>query len=64
MTGNQVGLTAGGLAALTHTERDALRDRARASLAEAGAHYVVDTLAELPACLDAIEAQLARGERP
>jgi len=29
-----------------------------------GAHYVVDTLIELPAVLDAIEARLANGERP
>ncbi len=33
-------------------------------LAEAGAHYIVDSIADCPAILDHIELRLARGERP
>jgi phosphonoacetaldehyde hydrolase len=33
-------------------------------LARAGAHSVIDTVAELPNALDAIEAALARGDQP
>jgi phosphonoacetaldehyde hydrolase len=31
---------------------------------QAGAHYVVDSIAEVMPCLDAIEERIARGERP
>jgi phosphonoacetaldehyde hydrolase len=30
----------------------------------AGAHYVVDTIAEMLPCFDDIETRLARGEKP
>jgi phosphonoacetaldehyde hydrolase len=33
-------------------------------LRAAGAHEVIDGVGDLPAVLDAIEARLARGERP
>lgn len=33
-------------------------------LRKAGAHYVIDTIAELPAVIDDINARLARGEKP
>jgi len=29
-----------------------------------GAHYVIDSVADLMPCLDAIEERMARGERP
>jgi phosphonoacetaldehyde hydrolase len=29
-----------------------------------GAHYVIDSIADLPAVLDAIEQRLANGEKP
>ncbi len=31
---------------------------------QSGAHYVVDTIADIVPCLDDIESRLARGERP
>jgi hypothetical protein len=31
---------------------------------QSGAHYLVDTIADLLSCVDAIEARLRRGERP
>ena len=36
----------------------------RRLLEQAGAHYVIDSLVELPAVIDDINARLARGERP
>jgi len=40
------------------------RDRAYARMRQAGGHYVVDSIADVMPCLDAIEEQMARGERP
>ena len=37
---------------------------AEAKLANAGAHYVVESVADVPPLLDLIEARIARGERP
>jgi phosphonoacetaldehyde hydrolase len=31
---------------------------------QCGAHYVIDSIADLIPCLDDIEARIARGERP
>ena len=63
-TGNEVGLTAKQLAALPSEERRRLVSSAAAKLARAGAHYVVDGLADVPPVLNMIEARLARGEKP
>lgn len=63
-TGNEVGLSAAALAALPAADRRRLIDEAAGKLARAGAHYVVDGLSDVPALLDAIEARLARGEKP
>jgi len=47
------------------TERLAtLRGSARRALTEAGAHYVLDTVADLLPVLDDIAERTARGERP
>ena len=64
LTGNVFGLNAEETAAL---EADAFArkvDHAYGRLLRAGAHYVVDSVAELPGILDEIEGALARGERP
>ena len=63
-TGNEVGLTEAELTAIAAPEREALVAKARARLEEAGAHYVIDSIAGAPGVLDAIEARLAAGERP
>ena len=36
----------------------------RETLGKAGAHYVIDTLGELPAVIEDVNARLARGEKP
>lgn len=64
LSGNIAGLSADELAALPDAGRDALRARATAQLTDAGAHMVIDSIAELPAALTEIAARLARGERP
>lgn len=64
MTGNEIGLTEAGLAALAPEERAGLRAKAYDKLSRAGAHYVVDGIADVPAVLDAVNARLACGEKP
>lgn len=63
-SGNEVGLSLDEWTTLSAQERDAFRDRGHPVLARAGAHYVIDTIADLPQIIDAIEARLAGGERP
>jgi phosphonoacetaldehyde hydrolase len=64
LSGNEVGLSEKELAALSEQRRSAMNDRAREKLAAAGAHYVIDTIADLSFALDQIEKRLARGEKP
>ena len=64
LTGNEVGLSAQELAALSDPERAAHRERAGAVLREVGADLVIDSIADLPAAVETIEARLAQGEQP
>jgi phosphonoacetaldehyde hydrolase len=64
VSGNEVGLDLAGWQALPKAEQEALRARAYTRLHQCGAHYVVDSIADLPACIDDIEARLRRGETP
>ena len=63
-TGNEVGLNEAEIAALTPDELDTRLTRAYTRMAQSGAHYVVDSIADVLPCLDDINARLARGERP
>jgi phosphonoacetaldehyde hydrolase len=63
-SGNEVGLSLDEWNALSATEQAAHVERAGAVLRQAGAHYLIDTVAQLPAVLDDIERRLAAGERP
>ncbi|MEX2160127.1 MAG: phosphonoacetaldehyde hydrolase [Dehalococcoidia bacterium] len=63
-TGNEMALTEQEVAALPAAELRERLDRAYARLRDAGAHYVVDGVADVPALLDEIEARLRRGEHP
>lgn len=56
LSGNEAGLTPEKLAALSEDERATLRERASALLKAAGADYVIDTVADLPALIERIEA--------
>ncbi len=63
-SGNEVGLTAADLAALPAEDRNRRIAEAADKLARAGAHYVVNSLADVLPVLDRIEARLALGEKP
>lgn len=63
-TGNEVGLTQAEVDALTPTELQDRLHRAYERLASSGAHYVVDTIADVLPVLAEIDQRLARGEQP
>lgn len=54
-SGSDVGLTVAELAALAPNERAARIEAAKKKLFAAGAHYVIDTVADLPALLPTLE---------
>ena len=63
-TGNEIGLTATELAALSSGDRERRLAAAREHLKAAGAHYVIDSVAAIGSVIDAIDRRLAAGERP
>jgi phosphonoacetaldehyde hydrolase len=63
-TGSDVGCTEEELAALGAAERQARLTQARNKLLDAGAHAVLETLAELPALLDNLSDCLRHREKP
>ncbi|GAB4521586.1 MAG: phosphonoacetaldehyde hydrolase [Roseibium sp.] len=56
LSGNYAGKTPDELAAMPETDVDALRRHATAKLKEAGADHVIDTVADLPALIEKLEA--------
>ena len=63
-SGNLVGLSEEELLQLTPQEQALRVEAAGAELYRCGAHFVADTIAELPAVLHRIEEDLRRGLRP
>jgi len=63
-TGNMIGLTEGGWSALPEGERAERLQYARHKFLDAGAHYVIETLAELDQVISRIEVHLRAGEGP
>jgi phosphonoacetaldehyde hydrolase len=63
-TGNEIGLSREALAALGEEEREERCRAAREKFAGLGAHYVIDSVAELLPVVDAISERIERGERP
>jgi phosphonoacetaldehyde hydrolase len=61
---SEVGCTAPEWAALPAMEQQRRAASCRARLLGAGAHAVVETLAELPAVVDELGARIRRGEKP
>lgn len=57
-TGNMIGLSHAKFQALSEPEREGRLAVARAELERAGAHYVVDSIADVDSVLDDIEARL------
>jgi phosphonoacetaldehyde hydrolase len=63
-TGNSIGLSLNELHALSDAERELRLTEARAELRNAGAHYVIDTLADVHSVLDDIDARLKMASEP
>lgn len=64
VSGNEVGLSLDEWAALDPVAQAKARARATDRLARAGAHMVVDSVADLLPCVAEIDRRLALGERP
>ncbi len=64
VSGNEVGLSLKDWKSLPKEEQAAKRERAYRRLQQGGAHYVVDSIAEIMPCIDDIQARIHRGERP
>jgi phosphonoacetaldehyde hydrolase len=64
MSGNEIGLPLAEVQAMPAAEREARRQAAYTRMYQAGAHYVIDSIADILPCLDDIDARLARGEKP
>jgi phosphonoacetaldehyde hydrolase len=63
-TGNMVGVTEEQWRALPRDEQTVRLQDANRKLLDAGAHYVIDTLAEIHPIFDQIEVRLRAGDRP
>lgn len=63
-TGNEIGLNQAEIEALDPELLQTKLDRAYQRMLQAGAHYVVDGIWDVPGVLDDINARLARGEKP
>jgi len=63
-TGNEIGLTEREISALEPEVLKRKLEKAYQRMWQAGAHYVVDSISDVPPVLDEINARLARGERP
>ncbi len=63
-SGNEMGLSREELAALSAAEHDVRIRRAYDRLYRAGAHYVINSIADLLPVLESIERRLEAGERP
>lgn len=64
LSGNEFGKTWEEYQEMPKHEIETLKQRAADKLYAAGAHYVIDTLADLPIVIESINARLAKGERP
>ena len=64
VSGNSFGLSLGDAKALASEDFARRRARAEGALYGAGAHYVIDSVADLMLVVAQIEGRLARGERP
>ncbi len=64
ISGNATGLSLADWLALTAAQQAECRAAATAQLKAAGAHVVIDSVADLLPVIDELNARLARGERP
>ena len=64
VSGNEVGMKLDEWRALPPAEQKIKRDRAYTRMQQCGAHYTVDTIADIMPCIDDIQARIRRGEAP
>ncbi len=64
LTGNLVGLSEAEVFSLSEQERASINQKSAAQLYQAGAHFVIDGIWDLPRILDEIEHLLKQGEQP
>ena len=64
ISGNEVGLPLQEWQALSEDDKRIKRERAYRRMLQSGAHYTIDTIADLMPCIDDIARRLQRGERP
>jgi phosphonoacetaldehyde hydrolase len=62
VSGNEVGMTLDEWRALPAAEQKLKRARAYTRMQQCGAHYTVDTIADIMPCIDDIQARIRRGE--
>lgn len=63
-SGNEVGFSLEDWEALDDVQQELLREKAAAALEAAGAHYIIDTVADLIPVIEDINACLVSGEKP
>ena len=64
ISGNEVGVQLEEWTSFPDALKQKHRDRIYPTMYQRGAHYVVDTIADLMPCLDDIEARMKRGDKP
>jgi phosphonoacetaldehyde hydrolase len=64
VSGNEVGMTLEDWKALPAAGQKVKRERAHTRMRQCGAHYTVDTIADIMPCIDDIQARIGRGEAP
>ncbi|MDD5333191.1 MAG: phosphonoacetaldehyde hydrolase [Rhodoferax sp.] len=64
ISGNEVGMPLKDWQALPAAEQQAKRQRAYGRMQQCGAHYTVDSIADVMPCIDDIQARIRRGEAP
>lgn len=64
VTGNAIGLTEEEWAELSEVQQQQYKQQAEQTLKQGGAHYVIDSLEQLPQVIDEINSRLHAGDRP
>ncbi len=64
VSGNEVGLSETDLKALDESKLNELKSKAEKKLKDGGAHYVIDSVADLLSVIEEINKRVADGERP
>lgn len=64
VSGNEVGLSYPEWISCSELEQHTLKTKAYTKMQTSGAHYIIDTIADLPQVLDDIQQRLQQGETP